>query len=756
VVLQAEPGAGKTTGVPPALLPDLPDGTYMVVLEPRRLAARLAAERVAAALHEPVGRRCGYQVRHESRRGPETRILFATEGILLRRLVGDATLQGTWLVALDEFHERHLSTDVCLALLRRLQLGRRPDLRLLVMSATLDTAWVADYLGGCPVLSVPGRPFPLQIHHLPAPSARPLEEQVAAAVQSTTGGHVLAFLPGAAEIRKSQQACAGLGLEVRMLHGDLPLSEQEAAVSLATRRRLVLATNVAETSVTVPGVTNVIDSGLARIMRYSVWSGLPRLEVDRISQAAATQRAGRAARTAPGQVWRLYTQADLAIRPAFETPEVRRADLAEILLLLLATDSTDLDWFEPPSDEQMAAAQDLLSWLGAVDADGVTELGRRLLAWPVHPRLGRVIFAADDLGVGGDGRLAAALLSGRDLSTGVDLMERLQHPSPEVLRLARTLGRGESGPHHAERLQRAMLAGFPDRVGYRPRPRDATVLLAGGGSADLGGDMAWFVALDVEERRDRGRHARTMIRLASAIEPDWLLEAYLERVTEVRGLAFQQDRVALRDVLQWGALPLEDRTRPAPPGPERAALLAEAAWRGALHQHPTVEAWLARWRFTAGPEVTDTLFQDALREVCDDRSTLGEVREAIEHGALTEALARRLDPGRRLDRAAPATVHLPRRPRVPVHYERDRAPWLASRLQDFFGLRQGPRVGDVPLVLHLLAPNGRAVQVTDDLAGFWQRTYPQVRQELRRRYPRHAWPENPENEQPPATSERGS
>ncbi|HEX2570899.1 MAG TPA: ATP-dependent helicase C-terminal domain-containing protein [Polyangia bacterium] len=875
LVLVAEPGAGKTTRVPPALAAaGLAAAGEILVLEPRRLAARLAARRVAAELGEPVGERVGYQMRFEEVAGPRTRIRFVTEGILTRRLVADPMLAGVSVVVLDEFHERHLHADVALALLRRLQQQHRPELRLLVMSATLDAEAVARFLGG-PVLRVAGRTFPVAIEYRDPPSAKfqspPLEEQVAAAVrrlvgggpqgqgsdqdqgqaQASSGGDVLVFLPGAAEIRRSEAACqavaAAAGLDVVMLHGDLPVEEQERAVRPGARPKLILATNVAETSITIEGVTAVVDSGLARVARHNPWSGLPSLDTLRISQAAAAQRAGRAGRMRPGRCLRLYAQHDFAQRPAFETPEIRRVDLAETVLALRHAGVRDLSgqgdpggfaWFEAPPAAALEAAERVLGRLGALDERGqVTELGRRLLELPLHPRLGRLVLEAAARGAAEAGCLAAALLGEReirlalrtslgaeakggragggpghrrgqgpaviDASGASDLVERLEAfrqataggpLRPERARahgldvgaamavarardqIARALGRsatrggarrsGGAATADAEALAEeqslglAALAAFPDRVARRRTRHAPELLLAGGGSARLAEtsvvrEAEWLVALDAEERREGG----PVVRLASAIAPEWLVDLFPERLVERHEARFEREgeRVELVSTLEYDGLVLA-ATRPADQtGPEVARALAEAALAAGLSQFADPEALArlsARVEFVAAqgfdlPRLDPAAVRETLVSLCEGRRSFAELRAAD----LPAALRARLSPPQQalLERTAPERVTLPGGRRVRVEYEPDKPPWIASRLQDFFGMAEGPRVaeGRVPLVLHLLAPNQRAVQVTTDLAGFWERHYPSIRKELMRRYPRHAWPEDPRRAQPP-------
>src|SRR2546423_6129424 len=431
LVIEAPPGAGKTTRVPPAVLDAGVAGRGEVIaLEPRRLAARMAARRVAEERGEKLGETVGYQIRFEGVAGPRARLRFLTEGVLTRRLLSDPRLEGVACVVLDEFHERHLQADLALALLRRLQQGERPELKVVAMSATLGAAPVARYLGDCRVLRSEGRRFGVKVEHLARHDERPLETKVEGAVRRLWSegleGDVLVFLPGASAIRRAQDACAVVAAEagviVLPLHGELSAAEQDAAVRPAERRKLILSTNVAETSVTIEGVAAGVDLGLARVAGHPPWSGLPLLKVSRVSKASAAQRTGRAGRTREGRCLRLYTAQDFNARPEHETPEVRRLDLAETVLELRAAGVGDLgefDWFEAPSPDSLDAAEKLLRRLGATDDAGrVTDVGRRMLRFPLHPRLARIVVEAESRGVAREACTVAALISERDIRAG--------------------------------------------------------------------------------------------------------------------------------------------------------------------------------------------------------------------------------------------------------------------------------------------------------------------------------------------------
>ncbi len=685
LVLEAPPGAGKTTRVPPALLA-LPG--EVLVLEPRRIAARMAARRVAQELGEPLGRTVGYQVRFEEVGGPETRIRFLTEGVLTRRLLRDRDLRGVGTVVLDEFHERHLDGDLALALLLHLQRTRRPDLRLLVMSATLATEALAAHLAA-PVLRSEGKLYPLEIIYQPG--------TIEAALRRAPTGDALVFLPGLREIRDAMNSCEPLlrqqGRIALPLHGDLTPEEQDRAVTPGGRPKVIFATNVAESSITIDGVTTVIDLGTARVASDNPWTGLPSLNVERISQASATQRAGRAARTAPGLCIRLYPAEDLARRPAQDKPEIIRREASSTLLFLrtMKLKPEQLPWLDPPPPEALDAAARLLDLLHADE---------KLTRYPVHPRLARLVEDA-----GREGAAFAARLAGD---------ERLKN-------IARHAGQID--------LPRAVLRAFPDRVAKRLRHDE--FMLAGGGSAvarDVHTD--WIVAVDIEQRRERGL---PLIREWSAIEPDWLLDEFPERISEREQLEWNRaaERVDAVKRLEFERLAIiEERTAPT----DASELLAQKALEAGLERFIDAEAlaqFKARAEF-AGKPLDDEEMQGALKKLCAGSRSFAD----LAHLSLAP-----LRPG--LDAAAPLNLRLPSGRQAKIRYASGQAPWVSSRMQDFFGMRQSPQINGRPLVAHLLAPNQRPVQITQDLAGFWERHYPAIRRELMRKYPRHKWPEDP-------------
>jgi ATP-dependent helicase HrpB len=752
LVIEAPPGAGKTTRVPPALL-SLVRG-QVLVLEPRRLAARLAARRIAQELGERVGETVGYQVRFEEVAGARTRLRFLTEGILTRRLISDPSLKGVEILVLDEFHERHLESDLALALLRRLQTTTRRDLRLIVMSATLETAPIARYLGDCPVLRSEGRLFDLDITHQPY-SAQPLEAQVVEAAASLIdkkhAGDILVFLPGAAEIRRAARECQPIaarhGLLVLPLHGDLSAAEQDRAVSPAPQRKLILSTNVAESSITVEGVTAVIDSGLARVASDSPWTGLPTLAVSRISKASATQRAGRAARTAPGRAIRLYTLEDFSRRPDHDAPEITRRELSELCLTLRAIGidhPSALAWLDSLPDLAVSRAEELLELLGASG-----ERARRMARYPLPPRLARLVIEAAERGAGEDGCAAAALLSAGTRSESCDLLRLLDSElDPFSKRHFEQIRRIVRPPkqlkHNLNALALSILTAFPDRVARRRK--DNQLLLASGGSALLACEARadFLVAVDIE---DRSEHAQPLVRLYCAIESGWLLDLFPGRITERTGVEWNRaaERIDAVSALLYDNLVIEE-TRSGTPDPEQAAvLLADKALEVGIERFvdpPSLAELRARIAFASEhAQVPKIDIDAAFRELCQGLKSFAQLKTAA--ASLIPLIER--SHSKVLNQVAPGHIRLPSGRQAKVHYDAGKAPWVASRLQDFFGLHDTPRIanGTVPLVVHLLAPNQRPVQTTTDLAGFWQRLYPQVRRELSRRYPKHAWPENP-------------
>ena len=705
----------------------------------------MAARRVAQEMGVRLGAEVGYQVRFEEAASRDTRIRFVTEGVLTRRLIGDPLLEGVATVILDEFHERHLDSDLALALLRRLQCGKRPDLKIVVMSATLDAAPVTAFLGAdTRRVKSEGRLFPIAIEYTPASSGA-LETQVAAAFErlQPLDGDVLAFLPGAAEIRRAMSACEPLarkyGVAVFPLYGDLSPEEQDAAVQPSAQRKLILATNIAESSITIDGVSAVIDAGLARVASDSPWTGLPTLRVSRISRASATQRAGRAGRTRAGRVIRLYTQDDLARRPEFDTPEIQRRELSQLLLDLRAMGVDELPWLDAPPAEAWQAAGRLLDRLGA---SGPT--AKAMSRLPLHPRLSRLVVEAERRGCGSQGCEVAACLSAgerRLLGSRRDWQPNTVRTYEQIVRMIRQRGRDDD-----EALGLSLLAAFPDRVAKRQRDRE--LALAGGGSAVLAEDShaRFLLAVDIEDRKEKGA---PIVRIAHRIEPEWLIELFADRIEERNAVEWNRigERVETVSSLLYDGLIIEETRGGDPPDSAKAAqMLAAKAMEsdiGRFIDREELDQYIARAQFAfergkLPKPISMADVQNVLTDLCYGKRTLKELASAN----LLSALDAHIAPAR-LDEIAPTRLSLPSGRKAKVEYAAGQAPWVSSRLQDFFGLKETPRVAGVPLVAHLLAPNQRPVQVTSDLAGFWERHYPQIRKELMRRYPKHQWPERP-------------
>ncbi len=867
LVLVAPPGAGKTTRLPPALLAAGVAGERgkVVMLEPRRVAARAAARRIAAEQGWELGGEVGFQVRFERVAGPRTRLLVVTEGVLVRMLQSDPFLDGIAVVVFDELHERSLDADLALAMARRTQRQARPDLRIVAMSATLDAGPVAEHLDAA-VERVEGRAHPVELRYLERADERPLPALAAwgarQALAETEGG-VLVFLPGAGEIERATALLADgasvSAVPVLPLHGSLSDEAQDLALRPEPRRRIVLATNLAETSLTVPGIGAVVDTGFARVLRFDPGAALDRLELGRISAASAEQRAGRAGREGPGFCLRLWTAADQRALQPRETPEVRRVDLAGAVLQLYAWGERDLaafPWLEAPPAEALERADELLRELGALSADGLTADGKAMAALPLHPRLARLVLEGHRRGQLAGAALLAALLAERDpfrrraderrggghggasggdstastvppcdsdavtrielaraaardgggrrntaygeISTGA--ARRIVQAGEQIAALARRELRSatddKSSAHGSSRrvqseptpvtndeheaLGRALLAAFPDRLARRRAAGDARAVMVGtrgaaerraassrpaSAASTVGSGRGvrlapqsgvrraeLFLCLDLGAGR-RGERAEAGVRIASAVDAEWLPNAELVRDEEVDYDA-ARDRVVARRRTRWRDLVIAEAEVPVTDETAAAEALAAAAapdLHGALGlDDEEIATFLARvrclraWRPEIDlPPLDDDHLAALLPALAAGRRSLAELRRA----PVLDALRGMLTPPQlhALEREAPDRIAVPSGSRIRLRYEEGRPPVLAARIQELFGLAETPRVagGRVPVLVHLLAPNQRPQQVTDDLASFWRVTYPQVRKELRARYPRHAWPEDP-------------
>ncbi|MGD9986491.1 ATP-dependent helicase HrpB [Pseudonocardia sp.] len=757
-VLVAPPGTGKTTLVPLALA--AATGGRVVVAEPRRLATRAAAARMASLLGEQVGATVGYSVRGDRRVSAQTRIEVVTSGLLLRRLAGAPELAGVTTVVLDECHERHLDADLLLALLLDARAGLRPDLRLLATSATVAATRLAEVLGGAPVRSVQARTFPVEVSHVPPVRGERIEACVARAVRGLPAdGDVLAFLPGVAEIRRTAAALDGIDADVLALHGRLPAAEQDRALTPGPRRRVVLATAVAESSLTVPGVRAVVDAGLARVPRVDHRRGLAGLVTVRVSAAVAEQRSGRAGREAPGRAVRCWPAAELLNR--FPEPEIRTADLTRLALDLAdwgTPDGSGLTWWDPPPEGPLAAGRAVLRALGAVDGSGsVTARGRAMAGLGLHPRLARALL--DGAPAAGT-RLAAetvALLDDDTLATGTDV--------DDALRALRS-GRGRAEVRRLERLVPAVpgtgagaaevvALAHPERLARRRVAGGGVFLMAGGTAVEAPGGLAdhEWLAVAVADRTPGAQHGR--VRLAAVAD-----RALAERVgapllADDDEIAWADGDVRARRVRRLGAIVLDERPLHDPdPAAVRAALLDGLRAEGLALLRWTAHARALRDRVATlhrvlgepWPDVSDAALLDD-----PDRwwtGPLDRARRRADLGRVDAAQIVRglLDPSvsYRLDELAPERLEVPTGSKITLDWSGDQ-PVLAVKLQEVLGWTASPTVagGRLPVLLHLLSPAGRPAAVTADLASFWANGYSGVRAELRGRYPKHDWPADP-------------
>jgi ATP-dependent helicase HrpB len=816
VVLQAPPGAGKTTLVPLALL-DEPwlAGRKILILEPRRLAARAAAARMSQLRGEEIGGTVGYRIRFDSKVSPTTRIEVLTEGILTRRLQSDPELDGVGLVIFDEFHERHLHADLALALCLDSQRALREELRILVMSATLDGAAVAKLLGDAPIVTSEGRSHPVELHYLPRDPEGPLPDTVVQAIQRALRereGDVLVFLPGAWEIRRTQELLGAslrdAPVSIMPLYGDLPWEQQDRAIRpLAGRRKIVLATPIAETSLTIEGVRAVVDSGFARVPQFDPKSSLSRLVTQRIARANAEQRAGRAGRTAPGVCYRLWsetTQRGLIPQPI---PQIRAADLAPLALELAAwgvKDAGQLAWLDPPPGPAMVQARALLADLDALDGDGrVTDIGRGMVRLPLHPRLAHMLRAAEGIGLEATACDIAALLSERDVLVAerrrsCDFSARL-----EALASFRREGRQGASSHGADangcarvdqaarQFRRIVAAGeapyevvaeevglllafaYPDRVALQRVPNETRYLLANGRGARLPDEEIRLRQPLIVAASLNAADVEGLIYLAAPVDVEDLrvnLGSHFTSAERVYWHERDEAVIASREE-RFGALVLAAKPLADPDPEKRRAAMVEGVRRlgvEALPWTPMLRQWQARvlsmraWLPDEGwPDVSDAALLaglDAWLAPFLDGITRRDQLARVDLAAALHALLE-WKQQQRLEEGAPTHLEVPSGSRLRLEYAPDGAsPVLAVKLQEMFGCADTPRVafGRVPVTLHLLSPARRPIQVTQDLRGFWDRTYAEVKKELKGRYPRHPWPEDPWNALPTARTRRRS
>lgn len=820
LILQAPTGSGKSTQVPQILLDrGLAAEGEIVVLQPRRLATRMLAARVAQERGVKLGGEVGYQIRLDKVVSAQTRIRFVTEGVLLRQMLSNPTLPGVSAILFDEFHERHLYGDITLARALELQERHRPDLRLVVMSATLDTAGLQTYLAPCETLTSQGRTFPVEIEF----AARSLGEtpvweaaaEVLEQVARQTEGDVLIFMPGSYEIGRTMQAIrhsrVGGDFVVLPLHGELPPAEQDAAVARYDRRKAIVSTNVAETSLTIDGVRVVIDSGQAKIARFDPYRGINTLLVERISRASSDQRAGRAGRTAPGRCLRLWTEREHADRPAQELPEVRRLDLAEVVLTLKASGVEDVAgfrWLEAPDARSLERALSLLTDLGALTGEtgALTPMGRRMLAFPAHPRYARMLLAAEEFGCVPGAALVAALTQGRPMLRRLegkqmqDLRDQLlggdeaesdflvlmrahrfaeEHRfnpqdcrplginagaareagvlAAQFLRITRdeglaTVARDEG----SEPIQRCVLAGFPDQVAMRMDAGTLRCALVHGRKGVLARESAvtsasLLVASEVREIEGRDAERQVLLTLATAIHEEWLRELFPEAFIDGVEVQFDatQRRVIARRITQFRDLVLRTKETDQVPLDRAAALLADQVEAGACvlkSWDDAVEQWITRLNLLAqwfpewelpplGPDDRRLL----LEQICHGAISYREIKERQVWPVVKSWLSAAQQA--LVDDHAPERLQMPNGRRFKITYAANAAPFIAARIQDLYGVESDLRIanGRVPLVIQVLAPNQRPIQVTQNLANFWKESYPKIKLELQRKYPKHEW-----------------
>jgi len=816
VILTAPTGSGKSTQVPQMLLDGgvLGEG-QVAVLQPRRLATRMLASWVAKTRGVELGGEVGYQMRLDSVVSRATRIRYVTEGVLLRQMIADPSLNGVSAILFDEFHERHLYGDITLARALDIQASRRPDLIIIVMSATLDVGTLEKYLQPCVLLASKGRTFPVSIEYLTAPAGNAPVWDIAVRelrrlVRAHGEGDALIFMPGAYEIGRTVQAARealGSDFAVFPLHGEMPPSDQDAALARYEKRKVVVATNVAETSLTIDGVRVVIDSGLARMPRYDPHRGINTLLIEKISRAAADQRAGRAGRTAPGHCLRLWTAHEHGGRAAQEIPEVKRLDLAEVVLTLKASGVADLkkfSWLEPPEPRALERAELLLADLGALDSSGaMTPLGRRMLAFPAHPRYARMLLAAHDYGCVNTAALIAALTQGRDLllrrrsdaardnddddersdffrlvrlwqqarrnrfdfencrKIGVNAQAARQVAPiyEQFLRIAASEGLDVAEkPVDKAALQRCLLVGFPDHLAKHSDGESRRCELVHGRRGVLaresGVQAPLFVAAEIREVESgpgKDRNLSVILSLTTAIEEKWLREIFPEGFTEKRTVSYDaaQRRVVARRERRFRDLLLNEGDAEQPAADEAAAILAREVVSGRLNLESwdeTVEQWIVRvnrlreWM----PELSLPAIGDAERvmmieHLCHGAFSYNEIKNRPVLPVVKSWLSRPQQAC--VDEYAPERIRLPKGRMVKVNYSPDRPPTIAARIQDLYGLADGLWIAGrrIALRIEILAPSNRPVQVTDNLAAFWRETYPQLKQQLQRRYPKHEW-----------------
>ena len=799
VVVSAEPGAGKTTRIPTELL-KLTDKAVWV-LEPRRIAAIAASQRIAEENGFTLGKQVGYQVRFENRSSRETRLLFLTEALLLRKMLQDPELKTVGCVVLDEFHERSLHVDLALGALRELQELSRPDLKIVVMSATLNAEPLARYLGDAPVVNIPGKLFPLDLRY--EKSAQLLRtgtefiERMRSLIQKAAGeneGDLLCFVPGRGEIERLRETLSAWAQSrdfvICALHGQLSLQEQKLAIEPAQKRKIILATNVAESSLTVEGVRVVVDCGLARISEVHPRTGFASMNLVRISKASGKQRAGRAARRGPGIVYRAWCPHDELSMKDFETAEIFRSDLSETLMLLSAlgvTNAQGFSWFEKPETRALEQARSFLLALGAVTADGsLSDLGRNIREIPLHPRIAKLLLQGEEKKLGAFAAELAALLSEpssplpssddgeNDLwLRWEDWKSRPSHPKHKTLTRTAdqlfSLLRQEHSSYELSdvALEREaislLLAAYPDRLCRRRRANDPQAKMAGGRGVRLHPQSSvkqseFFLALEIKEGRDA---SEATVFEAVGISPQLISSQLLPLATLVTKSEWdeEKERFFILETEEWNKLSIgREHRRPASATEMEGALapVAFARWQILLNKNTKLAAWIDRLHFLSNagkfPRLSQENIQTALDLACFGETELNALFEKN----LIPYFESQLSEEHRahLNRECPESWVVPSGSRIRIAYSETQGPQLEVRLQELFGLKATPKIGGQPLTLVLLAPNFRPVQVTRDIESFWKNGYLEVRKELRARYPKHSWPEDPLTAPPQAKGKR--
>lgn len=785
LVLSAAPGAGKTTRIPPEIL-NLTDKEVWV-LEPRRIAAISAAQRIAEENGWQLGREVGYQVRFENKSSRETRLLFLTEALLMRKLLQDPELSRVGCVVLDEFHERSLHVDLALGALRELQQLARPDLKIVVMSATLDAKPLSSYLGDAPVIDSPGKIFPLTIRYEEKTQllqTNPdfidrMRKLIGKALQENKEGDLLCFLPGRGEIERLRSALEenlSDAFAVFTLHGQLSLQEQrEALAPQKGKRKIILATNVAESSLTVEGVRIVVDSGLARIQQQHPRTGFESLDLVRISRASATQRAGRAARQGPGVVYRAWIPHDERSMGAFETAELQRVDLSEALLLLAAlgvSKAENFSWFEVPPTRALEMARRFLLALGAIETDGaLTELGRKLREFPVHPRIAKLLLVGKEKGMPSFAADLAALLSegktgkfssahGRendllvrweDWKRGGSRYRQLDRAADQLRDLIGARSNAEKISESA--MEELLLEAFPDRLCRRRKEHEAEAKMAGGRGVKLHPDSSvktseFFIALEISEGREA---AHALVFQAVGISSELIQEKISPQAKPATKIEWEEEKQKFwaLEAREWNELSVgREHRRPAEPSEIQKNLvdIAFARWERMQANNEALSFWVSRLKFLQKkqpqwPLLTDAQIREGLEMACYGENSLS----AVEQKDLVPYFENLLEEAHlaALQKECPSSWLVPSGNRYRIKYTEEQGPQVEVRLQELFGLEKSPLIAGQSLTLILLAPNFRPVQVTRDLESFWKNAYQEVRKEMRIRYPKHSWPEDP-------------